>query len=119
MAAIPIQNIAFSNTAVTPSFAQAAAEDTIAVAGEDRVFLAVRNGGESFITVTIAPAVTPVSVPGIGSLTVPSVVVTVPADGERWVGPIPGGYVASGVAGVAYSDVTDVTRAAFRVGPPV
>ena len=118
MAAIPIQTCVFTDAALTPASAAAANGDTIAVVGDDRVVLEVTNGSGASINVTIAPVSASVTIRGVGPVTVPSRVVAVPAGATRRIGPIPQGYATDGVVGVAYSALTSVTRAAFRIPEP-
>lgn len=119
MADIPLQDCVFTDAALTPASAGAAAGDTIPIANGERVILEVTNGSGSSITVTIAPAKSTVNVKDIGPVTVPSRTVSVGAGATKRIGPIPPGYVgASGKAAITYSATTDVTRAAFRVPTP-
>jgi hypothetical protein len=118
MPAIPIQTCVFTDAALTPASAAAAAGDTIAIAPGDRVVLEVTNGGGASITVTIAPAAATTTLKGVGAVTIPSRAVAVPAGASRRIGPIPQGYVADGVANVSYSATASVTRAAFRIPEP-
>ena len=82
-----------------------------------QVALHVKNGGSAAITVT---AVTPVTVDGLG---VDDLVVSVPAGGERFIGPFPRGTfgqapdatVGAGRVLVGYSAITSVTRAVLAL----
>lgn len=120
MADITPQSLLFTDAALTPSYAAAASGDQIPVGSDERIFLAVTNGGGSSINVTIAPVSATVNVGGVGPVAVPSRVVAVGAGVTKWIGPIPAGYVdqATGKASVSYSALTSVTRAAFRVPLP-
>lgn len=119
MAAITIQNIVAAG--VAPSFVAAAAADTVAVVGDERILVHVANGSGDSINVTIPAEDTPQTIAGFGSVAMSDLVVAVAAGAEKIIGPIPRGYVdaATGTAAVNYSATTDVTRTAYRIGAPV
>lgn len=78
------------------------------------MWLHLKNGGGAPITVTI---VTPGEV--LPDLPVADLAVSVPAGGERLIGPLPAPYFADpadNLVDVTYSAVTSVTVAAFRLG---
>ena len=111
MAALTVQNVALIGLA--PAYAVAAGGGDTFVNNPD-TFLHVKNGGASPITVTV---VTPATV---NSIAIADVAVSVPAAGERMIGPfIPTNLFndSTGVASITYSAVTSVTVAAIRVAP--
>lgn len=78
----------------------------------DRVFLHVKNGSASPITVTLAANPTP------RGLAVTAPTVSVPASGDRFIGPLTTDSFAAasdGLVAVTYSSNTTVTVAALRV----
>ncbi len=94
----------------------AAAGDTIKEDGLQRTFLAVENGSGSSVDVTITAQDTTAKAPGVGEVTVSDMVVSVPASGNRFIGPFPAAFIdASGNVAVGYSDETSVTVAALRL----
>jgi hypothetical protein len=119
VAAITIQNLAIAG--LTPSYGAAAAGDTVAVAGDERILVHVKNGGGSSITVTIPAEATPQTIAGFGSVAMADLTATIAAGAEKIIGPISSGYIdaATGTAAVNYSSTTSVTRTAYRCGKPV
>lgn len=92
---------------VGPTYAAAAGGGDTFTPGDD-VFLHVKNGGGAPITVTV---VTPNTV---GTLAIADVTVSVPAAGERMIGPMPRqtfSRSADGLGDITYSAVTSVTVA--------
>ena len=90
-----------------------------ASAGGDKVplnaantFLHVKNGSASSVTVTITTQSNQVD-----GLTLPDRTVTIPASGERMIGPLTQARYGdiNQQASVAYSAVTTVTVGAFRI----
>lgn len=82
------------------------------VAPGDRVFLHVKNGAASPITVTLAANPTP------SGLTVTNPTVSVPASGDRFIGPLNKtdyAAAADGLVAITYSSNTSVTVAALRI----
>lgn len=78
----------------------------------DRVFLHVKNGAASPVTVTLAANPTP------SGLTVTSPTVSVPASGDRFIGPLTKTDFAAasdGLVAITYSSNTSVTVAAIRI----
>ena len=111
MATLTVQTIDRGGDGLTPAFAAAAA------GGDDfpntgREFIVVKNGGGAPMTVT---AVTPQTV--AGSLTVSDEPYTIPASGERYIGPFPTGPFNNpqGRVSLTYSAVTTVTIGVFKV----
>lgn len=116
MAALTVQTIVAAGLA--PSYAAASAGgDTIANDSQKNTFLHVKNASGGAITVTIAPAQSSVNVADVGAVTVPSMVVSVPATtGDRMIGPFPAAYTdANGNVAVTYSAVTSLTVAAVKL----
>ena len=118
MAVLSVQNIVPGGVASTYGSAGAGGDTVAAAVGEERVFIHVKNGGGSSITVTVNPVnPTTAKVPGVGNVTVPAISVAVPNSGERMIGPFGSAYIDSaGNVNVAYSGVTSVTVGAFRLG---
>lgn len=113
MAAIATQtvNLAGLNAAYS---AAAAGGDTIVPT--NNTFLHVKNASAGALTVTI---VTPGTVSGQA---VADVAVSVPAAGERWIGPLPGSLFArpvDGRADITYSGVTSLTLAVLELDPNI
>jgi hypothetical protein len=78
----------------------------------DRVFLHVKNGAASPITVTLAANPTP------SGLTVTNPTVSVPASGDRFIGPLTKvdfAAASDGLVAITYSSNTSVTVAALRI----
>lgn len=107
MALIATQSVVL--TGLLPTFAAAANTDTIAADG--RAVLWVVNGAGAPITVTI---VSPQTVAG---LAVEDVVVTVANATQKLIGPFPRATFgdANGEAGIDYSSITTITRAALEI----
>lgn len=108
MATLPTQVV--SITGLAPNYGAAAAGDK--VTPSDRTFLVVKNGSASPVTVTLdATGLAP------GGLPPTDPTVSVPASGERWIGPIiPDAYRGTdGLCAVSYSATATVTVAAVRV----
>lgn len=108
MALLTVQNI--SLTGLTPTFTAA---DSLGdeFPNDGNAFLVVKNDGASDITVTI-DSQKPCSYGYDHDITV-----TVPAGGEKWIGPFPQSRFndTSGRVQVSYSDVTSVTVAVVEV----
>jgi hypothetical protein len=119
MPQIAVQSMDFA-APLNPTFGAAAADDSVAVAPGDRVFLYVKNGHTASVNVTIASQTASANVPGVGSVAIANRVSAVPAGAERIIGPIPQGFVnnATGLATITYSVVTSVTRAAIAAPQP-
>lgn len=82
----------------------------------NNVFLHVKNGSAGALTVTV---VTPGNVSGQA---VADVAVSVPASGERMIGPLPGSLfarAADGLGDITYSGVTSLTIGVFELDPNV
>lgn len=95
-------------TGLAPAYSAAAGGGDTFTPGDD-VFLHVKNGGGSSVTVTV---VTPNT--AAGGLAISDVAVAVPAAGERMIGPLPRqnfSRSADGLGDITYSGVTSVTVA--------
>jgi hypothetical protein len=114
MALLTRQNFALGGLAASYA-AAAAGGDT--VDNDGKVVLHVKNGGAGAINVTVAAQVASLSVEGYGTLTRSDVVVSVPAGGERFIGPFPPRAFndANGRAAITYDAVTSVTLAALQM----
>ena len=108
MAALTTQVVSASG--IAPTYTQVTAADTFSPG--DHVFLHIKNGGGSPTTATIT---TPGTVDGLAISDLP---VTVPAAGERMIGPLPARTFAKsdGQADLVCSPTTTVTVAVLRVG---
>lgn len=93
---------------VTPAFTAADVTGNT-FTNDEHTWLVVKNGGGSSITVSLD------ILPTIDGQPVTDRTVTVPAAGERWIGPFPSAYYsnASGLVTVTFSGVTSVTVGAF------
>jgi len=99
-----------------PAYTAVQASDTFANPSDERTFLHVRNGGGAAITATIPTQRPNVRVQGAGSLVIPPIVVSIPAGGERMIGPFPDAYTdGAGLVTVNYSAIATVTAAAIRM----
>ncbi|MCZ6721845.1 MAG: hypothetical protein O7A65_09920, partial [Proteobacteria bacterium] len=76
----------------------------------------VKNGDASAHTATVTVQDSSVTVAGFGALTKTNPQVSVPASGERWIGPFAEAFNdATGFVQVTYDAVTSVTVAAIKV----
>ncbi len=105
MANIAITSL--SQAGAAPTFVAAAGGGDAMPSNTGREFLHVKNGDASPITVTIN------SIKACDQGFDHNLVVTVPATGERIIGPFPVSRFTTTV-GITYSAVTTVTVAAFR-----
>lgn len=113
MATIAPQNI--SRAGVGPTYSAAAGGGDSFLPGSD-TFVHVKNGSGAPITVTL---VTPGFV--AGDIPIADPTVSVPAGGERMIGPFPPGYFADpadGLADLTYSGVTSLTLAVLKLTQP-
>ncbi|WP_232734071.1 hypothetical protein [Kitasatospora sp. CB02891] len=96
---------------LAPVYSAASAGGDRAECG-DRNFLHVKNGSASAVTVTLA------TTGAVRGQSVAPVTVSVPASGERMIGPLAGELfagAADGLAAVSWSATATVTAAAFRI----
>lgn len=108
MAALPTQVVSASG--IAPTYTQVTASDTFSPG--DHVFAHIKNGGG-------APSAATFATPGtVDGLAIADLIVTVPAAGERMIGPLPARLFAKadGQADLACSPTTTVTVAFLRVG---
>lgn len=114
MATLTTQNI--SRTGVGPTYAACTGGGDRFTPDKD-TFLHVKNGSGGALTVTVAA--TKVPLPG---MTITNVVVSVPAGGERMIGPFPYDMFAavdgSALADVTYSGVTSLTIGVIKTVEP-
>jgi hypothetical protein len=109
MATLTAQAISLAGLAATYASAASGGDK---VSPGDRVFLHVKNGAASPITVTLAANPTP------RGLAVTAPTVSVPASGDRFIGPLTADAFAAasdGLVAVTYSSTTTVTVAALRI----
>jgi hypothetical protein len=109
MATLSTQVVALSGLA--PTYGAATSGGDKMECGE-RNFLHIKNGGGASITVTL-DATAAVRGQSVADLTV-----TVPASGERMIGPVTADLFQSptdGLCAIAYSGVTTVTVASVRI----
>lgn len=113
MALLAKQRISTGSNTITYTAAAAAGDTIEFVPG---LFLGVRNDDVDSLVVTIAAVTTSANTGNLaGTLTVPSLVVTIVAGAEAMIG-IPAAYASGGVVTVTYDDETSVTVAAQYVG---
>nr|BFD90713.1 hypothetical protein KitaXyl93_20730 [Kitasatospora sp. Xyl93] len=109
MATLSTQAVSIAGLGPTYS---AAAGGGDKVACSERTFVHVKNGGGSPITVTLT------ATGSVRGQTVTSPTVSVPASGERMIGPLTADLFAGatdGLAAIGYSSTTTVTIAALRI----
>ncbi|MFE7509752.1 hypothetical protein ACFU8I_00700 [Streptomyces sp. NPDC057540] len=109
MATLTTQTIALAGLA--PTYAAATGGGDKCEVG-DRTFLHVKNGSGSPVTVTLT-ATAAVRGQAVANLTV-----SVPASGERMIGPLPADLfqnATDGLCAIGYSSATTVTVAALRI----
>lgn len=114
MARTSVTTQQIARTGVNPALTAPVADGDVIDVGA--TFLVVANGGGAPVTVTVQ---TPVEYAG---LELEDLTVSVPAAGQRWIGPFPAsvfgqpvGDPNAGRALVDYSAVADVTRGVFKV----
>ena len=114
MAALTVQNIAPAGLEATYSAANSS--ETMAIDGNERHFLHVKNGGGGSINVTVTAVQTSTKKQGVGTLTISNQVVAVGAAAEKFIGPFSNAYrnTSSNVA-IAYSGTSSVTAAALKL----
>jgi hypothetical protein len=109
MATLTTQAIALAG--LNPTYAAAAGGGDKCEVG-DRLFLHVKNGGGSPITVTLTATAV------VRGQAVSNVTVSVPASGERMIGPLQSDLLQNatdGLCAIGYSSATSVTVAALRI----
>ncbi|MDZ7824503.1 MAG: hypothetical protein U5K75_11035 [Ahrensia sp.] len=111
MAVIPVQTMTRAGAALT--YTAVTASDTVLVASGERTFVHVKNASAAATNVTILAVTTLVRVPGVARLVMGSQLITVPANSDRLIGPIPPAFVnALGSATLTFSATASVTIAA-------
>jgi len=110
MALLALQTI--SAGGITPTYGAATGGGDKVSLSATNVFLHVKNGGGSSVTVTITTQAN-----SYKGLTVPDRTVTVAASGEKMIGPLDPALHAdiNQQASIGYSAVTSVTVAALRI----
>lgn len=109
MATLSTQVIALAG--INPTYASAGASGD-KVAPSERTFVHVKNGSASPVTVTLTATA------AVRGQTVTSPTVSVPASGERMIGPLTADLLAGsadGLVAITYSSNTTVTVAALRI----
>ncbi|MFF4246220.1 hypothetical protein ACFYY2_17380 [Streptomyces sp. NPDC001822] len=109
MATLATQTVALGG--LNPTYSAAAGGGDKCEVG-DRNFLHVKNGAASPITVTLTSTAT------VRGQAAANVTVSVPASGERMIGPLPADLLqnaADGLCAVGYSSATTVTVASLRI----
>lgn len=109
MADLTVTNL--SRAGITPTLGAAGAGGDTFTNSDERAFVVVKNGGGSAITVTLDILTT------VDGQAVTDPTVSVPASGERWIGPFPRNHYnnAQDKVTITYSSVTSVTVGVFRV----
>jgi len=115
MADLTIQDVVEGGLAGAYAAASAGGDAVLNLAGD--VFLHVKNGDTASHTVTIAAQDTSEVVPGFGAMSKANVQVSMPAGGERFIGPFPRAAFndANGKVQITYDAVTNLTIAALRL----
>lgn len=109
MATLTTQAIGLAG--INPTYASAAGGGDKVSPG-DRSFIHVKNGSGSSVTVTLTATAS------VRGQTVGNVTVSVPASGERMIGPLTSDLLAGvsdGLVAVGYSSATSVTIASLRI----
>jgi hypothetical protein len=109
VAQLSTQQVTLTAAAVTYTAASGGGDTFLA---DEKTFAHIKNGSGGAITVTFA---TPGTVSG---LAIADLAVSVPAGGDRVVGPFPPGLFgsAAGLVDVTYSGVTSLTVGILRAG---
>lgn len=110
MALLSLQTV--TAPGITPTYGAANVGGDKVGLSASNVFLHVKNGGGSAVTVTITTQST-----NYKGLTVPDRTVSVPASGEKMIGPLDPALHAdiNQQAAIGYSAITSVTIAALRI----
>lgn len=117
MALLTVYDMVEAGVSGTANFASAGASGDLVPNGGGDVFLLVKNGSGSPITVTVPAQKTSMQREGFGTVTVPDITVDVPATtGAMLIGPFGRARFnnGNGQVTVQYSAVTTVTVKAFR-----
>lgn len=111
MALLTVQKVTKSSAGLS-LVATAAGGDTFPNA--DGVFIQADKSTVGDATLTIAAVTDPIITPEAGSLVVPDIVITVPAEGNILFS-VPPSHTAVGIVTMTYSSETDLTIAAAVV----
>lgn len=119
MATLTVTDLTPSGTVLTLATPAAGGDEFANINDGGRTFLIVANDSTNVRTVTVTPAVSTLAVPGAGTVTIPTVAMTIGAVSSKTVGPFPTIYNnTNGRVAVTYSSTSNLTVGAFRV-PPV
>ena len=117
MAALTVQSI--NRAGAAPSYVACTGGGDTVVPGSN-TFLHVKNGSGGALTVNLAIPAATAQFPNVPYTT--PVAVSVPAAGERMIGPLPPQLFAdssiSGSMNITYSGVTSLTIGAFNLSQP-
>ena len=114
MALLTLQNI--SPNGLNPTFTAVNSEDTVVIGTGQRVFLHVKNASGNSRNVTFTARTTSAVVSGVGNVTIGNLVVSVPANQERIIGPITEAYMdTDGTVTISYQGTASITAAAFQL----
>lgn len=115
MATLTVTDLVPAGTALT--FATpAAGGDEFANPADGSTILLVANDSTNVRTVTITPAVTTLAVPGAGTVTIPTLAMTIGAVSTKSMGPVPSIYNnTNNRVAVTYSSTTNLTVLPIRV----
>lgn len=114
MALLTVQTVV--DAGIVPALAAVSSSDTFADDGAGRTFMEVSNGAGAPINVTVPAQQTTTNIPGVGTLTVADIVVSVTNGTRKLIGPFTTAYRnSSGLVTVNYSSVTTITAGAFKV----
>jgi hypothetical protein len=103
------------DTGLKPTYAAASSGgDDFANDGSGRLFLHIKNGDGSSHTATVTAVVSTTEKAGFPTLTVPNIVVAIPASEERMIGPFPLTAYGS-TPSITYDAVTSVTIALIKM----
>lgn len=113
MATLTVQDIVETGLNATYDAANAGG-DTFQNSSNGRIFLHVKNDDASSHTVTVAATASTYNLPGIGLVDKNDISVSVPASGERFIGPF--ALSAFGAnPDITYDDVTSVSIAVVKL----
>jgi len=112
MALLSVQKVTKATGGLTHT-AAAAAGDTFP--NDDQTFVHAVKSTVGTTTITITAVIDPVISPVAGSLTVPDVVITVPASGDTHFS-VPQSHTSNGIVSMTYDSEVDLTLAVAKVG---
>lgn len=111
MALLSTQKVTKSSAGLTLVAAEAGG-DTFA--NDSQTFVQAAKSSVGTTTITIAAVTDPIITPEAGSLTVPDIVITVPAEGNILFS-VPPSHTALGIVSMTYDSETDLTLAVAKV----